>query len=236
MKRSRIIGTGVYLPSRVLSNEEVGARVGLAAESIFALTGIRTRYCVEDGVATSDLGIEAGRRACQAAGFRPESVEAVIVSTTSPDMPFPSTACHIQRGLGTKAVAAFDLSASCSGFLYGLSMADAMIRVGQFQSALVIGAEIKSRTLDPHDKETAVLFGDGAGAALLVREESSGPLAPGILGIRLYAQGAGHDLIKVKAGDRADPAGQKRSRQMSTCCGCRVGRSFGPRFAIWKRP
>ncbi|MFO0732644.1 MAG: hypothetical protein U0361_17020 [Nitrospiraceae bacterium] len=138
--------------------------------------------------------------------------------------------------MGTKAVAAFDLSASCSGFLYGLSMADAMIRVGQFQSALVIGAEIKSRTLDPHDKETAVLFGDGAGAALLVREESSGPLAPGILGIRLYAQGAGHDLIKVKAGDRADPAGQKRSRQMSTCCGCRVGRSFGPRFAIWKRP
>lgn len=206
MKRSRIIGTGSYLPSRVVSNEEVGARLGLAAESIYALTGIRTRYWVEEGVATSDLGTEAARRACQAGGLSPESVEAVIVSTTSPDMPLPSTACHIQRALGAKAVTAFDLSASCSGFLYGLSMADAMIRAGQLRSALVIGAEIKSRALDLLDKETAVLFGDGAGAALLVQEEATDPFAPGILGIRLHAQGAGHDLIKVTAGGSRRPS------------------------------
>jgi 3-oxoacyl-[acyl-carrier-protein] synthase-3 len=205
VKQSRIIGTGSYLPPRVVTNDEIGHMLGLADDEIYGLTGIRSRHWVDPGVATSDLAVEAARRACLAGGMPPDFLEAILVSTTSPDMPFPSTACHVQRALGLKSIPAFDVAASCSGFLYGLSMADAMIRGGRFRSILVIAAEIKSRSLDPTDKETALLFGDGAGAALVVRDETEGPGAPGILGIRLYSGGAGHDMIKVPAGGSRRP-------------------------------
>jgi 3-oxoacyl-[acyl-carrier-protein] synthase-3 len=136
----------------------------------------------------------------------PHSLDAILVSTTSPDSAFPSTACHVQRALGAKPVMAFDLSASCSGFLYGLSMADAMIRSGQIRSCLVIAAEVKSRSLDLMDKETAMLFGDGAGAVVVVQDESGQPDAAGILGLRLYAEGSGHGLISIPAGGSRKPA------------------------------
>ena len=207
MKRSRIVGTGSYVPSRVVDNQEVAAPLGLAPNQIVALTGIRTRHWVEQGQASSDLAVVAGQRACEAAGMTPQSVGAILVSTTSPDSAFPSTACHVQRALGANPIMAFDLSASCSGFLYGLSMADVMIRSGQIRSCLVIAAEVKSRCLDTRDRETAMLFGDGAGAVLVVQEDSSQPDAPGILGVRLHADGSGHGLITIPAGGSRKPIG-----------------------------
>ena len=212
MKRSRIVGTGSFVPPRVVHNEEVGKPLGLNSDQITALTGIRTRHWAEPGQASSDLAVEAGRRACEAAGIPPQSLSAILVSTTSPDSAFPSTACHVQRALGAESVMAFDLSASCSGFLYGLSMADAMIRSGHIRSCLVVAAEVKSRSLDPADRETALLFGDGAGAVVLVQEESVRPEAAGILGVRLYAEGAGHDLITIPAGGSRKPSGTETVR------------------------
>ncbi len=205
MKRSRIVGTGSYVPSRVVGNEEVAATLELDPDQIVALTGIRTRHWVEPGQASSDLAVVAGQRACEAAGLAPKSVEAILVSTTSPDSAFPSTACHVQRALGADSIMAFDLSASCSGFLYGLSTADVMIRSGHIRSCLVIAAEVKSQSLNVADKETAMLFGDGAGAVVVVQDDSVRPDASGILGVRLYADGSGHGLITIPAGGSRNP-------------------------------
>ena len=206
MKRLRIIGTGSCLPDRVVANSEVSGSLGISAEQIERLTGIRERRWAADGQATSDLAIDAGRKALEAASCEASAVDAVILSTTSPDMAFPSTACFVQRGLGCRGVGAFDVSASCSGFLYGLSMADAMIRSGQVTTCLVVAAEVKSRFLDPMDDATAVLFGDGAGAVVVRGEDDQSPKGHGLLGIRLYADGSKHDLIRVPAGGSRRPA------------------------------
>ena len=207
VKRSRIVGTGSFVPPRVVGNEEVGRPLGLDPGKILALTGIRTRHWAEQGQASSDLAVAAGQRACEAAGLAPKSLDAILVSTTSPDSAFPSTACHVQRALGAGPLMAVDLSASCSGFLYGLSMADVLIRSGQIRSCLVVAAEVKSSSLDVTDRETAMLFGDGAGAVVVVGEESTQPDAAGILGLRLYAEGAGHGLITIPAGGSRHPGG-----------------------------
>ena len=209
MKRSRIVGTGSFVPPRVVHNEEVGGPLGLNSDQIMALTGIRTRHWAKPGQASSDLAVEAAQRACEAAGIAPRSLDAILVSTTSPDSAFPSTACHVQRALGAGPVMAFDLSASCSGFLYGLSMADAMIRSGQIRSCLLVAAEVKSCSLDAMDRETALLFGDGAGAVVVVEDESVRPEAAGIRGVRLYAEGAGHGLITIPAGGSRKPNGME---------------------------
>lgn len=206
MKRSRIIGTGSCLPERVVTNSEVAGPLGISAEQIERLTGIRERRWVTDGQASSDLAIDAGRKALDAAGCEASGVDAVILSTTSPDMAFPSTACFVQRGLGCRGVAAFDVSASCSGFLYGLSMADAMIRSGQVTTCLLLAAEVKSRFLDPTDEATAVLFGDGAGAVVVRGEDGGTPQGRGLLAVRLHADGSKHDLIRVPAGGSRRPA------------------------------
>ena len=205
MIRSRIIGTGSYLPSRVVPNEEIAPTLKLSPARIQRLTGIRTRHWAGDHEAPSDMAIEAGRRALDAADCAASSVDAIILSTTSPDMAFPSTACLVQRGLGCKPVGAFDVSASCSGFLYGLSMAQAMIQSGQVKTCLVMASEVKSRSLDPQDEATALLFGDGAGAVILRGEEGQSPEWRGILGIRLYADGAHHGLIRVQGGGSRTP-------------------------------
>ena len=205
MIRSRIIGTGSYLPSRVVPNEEIAPTLKLSPARIQRLTGIRTRHWAGDHEAPSDMAIEAGRRALDAADCPASSVDAIILSTTSPDMAFPSTACLVQRGLGCKPVGAFDVSASCSGFLYGLSMAQAMIQSRQVKTCLVMASEVKSRSLDPQDEATALLFGDGAGAVILRGEEGQSPEWRGILGIRLYADGAHHGLIRVQGGGSRTP-------------------------------
>lgn len=212
MRRSRIIGTGSYLPSREVGNEEVSRSLRLNAEAIERRTGIRTRRWAAEDEASSDLAEQAARRACEAAGVSPDSVDAILLSTTSPDMTFPSTACLLQQRLHAPRAAAFDVGASCSGFLYGLSMADAFLRSGQYRRCLVVAAEVKSRFLDPSDEATAILFGDGAGAALVTVEEASGPAAPGILGVRLHADGSRYGMISMPAGGSRKPASRETIR------------------------
>jgi len=205
MIRSRLIGTGSYLPSRVVTNEELAGITGVSPAGIERLTGIRTRRWAAEQEASSDMAIAAGRQALEAAGYAPSSVDAIILSTTSPDMAFPSTACAVQRGLGCKQIGAFDISASCSGFLYALSMAQAMIQSTQVRTCLVIGSEVKSRSLDYQDKTTALLFGDGAGAVLVRGEDDCSPEWRGILSIKLYAEGVHHGLIRVPSGGSRMP-------------------------------
>jgi 3-oxoacyl-[acyl-carrier-protein] synthase III len=208
MVRTRIIGTGSYLPERVVSNREVGDMVGIDAAVVYRLTGIRERRWAAPGQASSDFAAGAGLLALASAGLAAAELEGILVSTTSPDMVFPSTACHVQRLLGCRNVPAFDVSASCSGFLYGLSMADAMIRSGQLTNCLVVAAEVKSRTLDRGDADTALLFGDGAGAVVVRAEPDIGPPSRGLLGIRLHADGSGHRFIRIPAGGSRTPMTQ----------------------------
>jgi 3-oxoacyl-[acyl-carrier-protein] synthase-3 len=186
-----------------VDNAEICRSFSIDAEAAFRLTGIRSRHWAAPQQRTSDLAEQAARRACESAGIDPASVEAVLLSTTSPDRILPSTACALQTRLGLEKAAAFDLAASCSGFLYGLSMADRFIRSGQFQRCLVVAAEIKSRFLNVDDEATAVLFSDGAGAAVVQGEE--GLPSSGVLGIRLYADGARHGLIGIPAGGSRKP-------------------------------
>jgi 3-oxoacyl-[acyl-carrier-protein] synthase-3 len=200
MIRPQLIGTGSYLPSRVVTNEDLAGMTGVSPAAIERLTGIRTRRWAAEQEASSDMAIVAGRRALDAAGCAPSSIDAIILSTTSPDMAFPSTACAVQRGLGCKQVGAFDVSASCSGFLYGLSMAQAMIQSAQVRTCLVIASEVKSRSLDHQDEATTLLFGDGAGAVIVRGEEDRSPEWRGILSVKLYADGAHHGLIRVPSG------------------------------------
>ena len=206
MKRMRVLGTGSYLPERIVSNSEVAEPLGITPATIERLTGIRERRWAAESQAPSDLAIEASRHALQTAGCAAGDVDAIILSTTSPDMAFPSTACLVQRGLGCRGVAAFDVSASCSGFLYAMSMANAMILSGQAKICLVVAAEVKSRFLDPTDAATAVLFGDGAGAVVVRGDDDQGSKGHGLLGIRLYSDGSKHDLIRLPAGGSRVPA------------------------------
>ena len=194
---SRITGTGSYLPPRRLSNADLVAQ--LAAQGvessddwIVERTGIRARHFADAGVFSSDLALQACRQALQAAGRSAADVDLIIVATSTPDMVFPSTACILQSKLGAAGGAAFDVQAVCSGFIYALTVADAMIRTGGARCALVVGAEIFSRILDFQDRTTCVLFGDGAGAVLLEASET-----PGILATDIHADGRHVDLLCV---------------------------------------
>jgi 3-oxoacyl-[acyl-carrier-protein] synthase-3 len=187
---TRIIGTGSALPPRAVSNDELaqdlaGRGIETSDEWIVARTGIRQRYIAEAGLTTSMLGTRAAQAALADAQVDAKSIDLIIVATSTPDQIFPSTACLIQAQLGTPGGAAFDLQAVCSGFAYGLSVADTMMRGGHYRYALVVGAEIFSRILDWNDRTTCVLFGDGAGAVVLEASE-----APGILAARLHADGS----------------------------------------------
>ena len=186
---SRITGTGSYLPPRRLTNADLVAELGAQGvetsdEWIVERTGIRARHFAAPDVCSSDLGLEAAKKALQAAGRSAQDIDLIIVATSTPDMVFPSTACILQNKLGANGGAAFDVQAVCSGFVYALSIADAMIQTGAATKALVIGAEVFSRILDFTDRTTCVLFGDGAGAVVL--EASS---TPGILASDLHADG-----------------------------------------------
>ncbi|MCW5611203.1 MAG: ketoacyl-ACP synthase III [Rubrivivax sp.] len=186
---SRITGTGSWLPPRRLTNHDMAAMlaargVETSDEWIVERTGIRARHFADDGVNASDLALHAARHALEAAGRRAEDVDLIIVATSTPDMVFPSTACILQAKLGAPGCPAFDVQAVCSGFVYGLTIADAMIRAGSASCALVIGAEVFSRILDFDDRTTCVLFGDGAGAVVLEASEE-----PGILASDLHADG-----------------------------------------------
>jgi 3-oxoacyl-[acyl-carrier-protein] synthase-3 len=182
---SRIIGTGRGVPPRVVTNMDLSKTVDTSDSWIVERTGIRERHILDPPLAASDLATEAARNACRAAGIEPSSIDCIIVGTVTPDVPFPSTAAFVQKKLGAApGGCAFDLSAACAGFIYGLSIGDAFIRRGQFKRILVIGVEVLSRIIDWTDRGTCVLFGDGAGAVLLAPDERPGR---GILSTHLYA-------------------------------------------------
>ena len=202
---SRISGTGSSLPVRRVENREVAELLGIDPSYIFRVSGIKARYWAESQEECSSLAEQATQRALDQAGLEPQDLDAILVSSTSPEMVFPSTACLLQDRMGIKNIPAFDLSASCSGFLYGLSMADSFIRAGQFRRCLVVASEIKSRSLDFKDLSTAILFGDGAGAAIVERSLSS---HVGIMSIHLHADGNYHDLVKVLGGGSRLPLSQ----------------------------
>jgi 3-oxoacyl-[acyl-carrier-protein] synthase III len=189
---SRIIGTGGYLPAKVLTNGDLERVVETSDEWIYTRTGIRQRHVAADEEKTSDLALAASRKALEAAGVTPADIDLIIVATTTPDMVFPSTACILQSKLGAKNCPAFDVQAVCSGFIYGLSTADQFMRSGRYRNILVVGAEIYSRILDWKDRGTCVLFGDGAGAVVIRRDST-----PGILSTHLHADGSHAGLLQV---------------------------------------
>ncbi|QRI91911.1 ketoacyl-ACP synthase III [Delftia lacustris] len=186
---ARITGTGSYLPPRRLTNHDLAAELAqrgieTSDEWIVERTGIHARHFAAPEVASSDLALEASKKALEAAGCQPQDIDLIIVATSTPDMVFPSTACILQNKLGANGCAAFDVQAVCSGFVYALTVADAMIQSGAASRALVVGSEVFSRILDFNDRTTCVLFGDGAGAVVLEASEQ-----PGILASDLHADG-----------------------------------------------
>jgi 3-oxoacyl-[acyl-carrier-protein] synthase-3 len=203
--RSRIIGTGGYVPARIVTNEELAGLTGVTPAAIYRRTGIRERRWAAPDEATSDLALQAATAALEAAGTQAAALDAIILSTTSSDTLMPAAACHLQRLLGAKPAFAFDLAASCSGFLYALSVGDHLIRLGQAGRVLVAAAEVKSRYLNFKDGNTAILFGDGAGAAVL----AVGDERHGVLSVNLHADGSRADLITIPAGGSRLPASEK---------------------------
>ena len=189
---SRIVGTGSYLPAKILTNRDLEKTLDTTDEWIFTRTGIRQRHIAGASERCSDLALAASRRAIEAAGIAAHDIGIIIVATSTPDMIFPSTACILQAKLGIKNCPAFDVQAVCSGFVYALATADLFLRSGQYQYALVVGSEIFSRILDWNDRGTCVLFGDGAGAVVLQASDT-----PGILSSHLHADGSYQNILSV---------------------------------------
>jgi 3-oxoacyl-[acyl-carrier-protein] synthase-3 len=192
---ARIAGTGSYLPEKVVTNHDLAKTVETTDEWIRERTGIKKRHVAADGEMSSDMGLAAARRAMEMAGIDASEVDLIVVATTTPDKVFPSNACIIQRKLDIHGCPAFDIQAVCSGFIYALDVANRMIQTGGAKTALVIGCETLSRITNWNDRDTAVLFGDGAGAVLL---QASG--APGIISTHIHADGKFEDLLEVPRG------------------------------------
>ncbi|RMF13727.1 MAG: ketoacyl-ACP synthase III [Alphaproteobacteria bacterium] len=201
MRRSVIAGTGGYLPERVVTNEELARRVDTSDEWIVARTGIRQRHVAAKDELTSDLALHAAEAALVAAGRRAGEIDGILLATTTPDLTFPASATRVQAELGMTRGFAFDLQAVCSGFIFALAQADALIRSGMSERLLVIGAETFSRILDWEDRTTCVLFGDGAGAVVLEAGEGAGtPADRGVLSARLHSDGRQAELLKTDGG------------------------------------
>lgn len=205
--RTKISGTGSYLPEKLLTNEDLEKMVETNNEWIVERTGIRRRHMAADGEVTSDLALKAATRALEAANLTATDLDLIIFCTVSPDQIMPSAACVLQKKLGARKIMAFDLSAACSGFIYGLTVADQFIRTGFYRHVLVVGAEILHRYVNYKDRETCILFGDGAGAVVASRAE------PGeesiIMSSHMYSEGALGDLFVLPAGGSAMPFSQE---------------------------
>jgi 3-oxoacyl-[acyl-carrier-protein] synthase-3 len=199
--RSVVQGCGSYLPKRIVTNGELAAKMDTSDEWIQQRTGIRQRHIAADGEFTSHLALQAAERALSHAGVKANELDLIVLATATPDETFPATATRVQQGLGMTRGAAFDVQAVCAGFVYGLAVADSMIKSGISSTALVIGAETFSRILDWNDRGTCVLFGDGAGAIVLRAEEGKGTSADrGVLANALHSDGRQHDILYVDGG------------------------------------
>lgn len=205
MRSVGVLGIGHYVPEKVLTNFDLEKMVDTSDEWITERTGIKQRHIAAPEEATSDLSLKAAQKALEDAGVAPEEIDLVIVATASPDHAFPSTACLVQDRIGAKNAAAFDLSAGCSGFVYSLGVASQMIKTGLYNKALIIGAETLSRIMNWQDRNTCVLFGDGAGAAVVGVVEDG----YGVLGIDLGADGSGGKYLYQPAGGSRTPASEQ---------------------------
>ncbi|MEW5719550.1 MAG: beta-ketoacyl-ACP synthase III [Chloroflexota bacterium] len=200
---AHIIGWGKYAPSNVVTNDDLAKKIDTTDEWIRERTGIAQRHVASEKESTATLAILAARQAIESANVRPMEIDLVIVATVSPEYPFPATACLVQSAIGAERAGAFDLEAGCSGFVYGLASAAGMIRGGMYDTILVIGAETLSRFVDWKDRATCVLFGDGAGAAVLRASEKPGGVMASVLG----SDGSGGELLIVPGGGAKHPAG-----------------------------
>ncbi|HEY0281235.1 MAG TPA: beta-ketoacyl-ACP synthase III [Rhizomicrobium sp.] len=201
MIRSHVIGCGAYLPKTILTNHDLAKREDTSDEWIVARTGIRERHVAGPGEKTSDLAFEAAQAALADAGASASDIDLIVCATTTPDETFPAVAAMLQGRLGMTRGAAFDVQAVCSGFIFGLAVADNFIRCGQAKTALLVGADCMTKLLDWNDRTTSVLFGDGAGAVLLKAGEGTGSNEDrGVLNTKLYSDGRLHDLLYVDGG------------------------------------
>jgi len=202
LRKVKIAGTGSYIPQRVLTNADLERMVATSDEWISSRTGIKERRIADENEAASDLAYHAARRALKDAHVKPEDLDMIIVATITPDMIFPATACILQEKLGARKVAAFDLEAACSGFLYGLTVGSQFIATGMYDTILVVASETLSKIVDWQDRNTCVIFADGAGAAVIGPSSDSGRIISSYLG----ADGGGADLVGVPAGGSRLPA------------------------------
>jgi 3-oxoacyl-[acyl-carrier-protein] synthase-3 len=208
--KSKITGTGSYLPKKVLSNLDLEKKIDTSDEWITERTGIKERRIAAKNETSSDLSLKASKKALKAAGLKAKDLDLIMVATMSGDMPMPSTAAILQNKLGARKIAAFDINAACSGFLYGLSVADNFIRTGASKKLLLVAVEMNSRFLDWEDRATCVLFGDGAGAVVLEPTRSK---TRGILSTSLYSDGEMWDYICVPGGGATHPASPKTLKE-----------------------
>ncbi|MEK7267201.1 MAG: beta-ketoacyl-ACP synthase III, partial [Nitrospirota bacterium] len=201
MLRAKIIATGSYVPKRVLTNFDLEKMVDTSDEWIMERSGIRERRIADEKEAASDLAYEAAKAAFKKADIKPKDIELIIVATITGDMPTPATACHLQHKLGIKKAAAFDVNAACSGFLYGLSIADSFIKSGVYKRILLVGSEVLSRFTDWEDRTTCVIFGDGAGAVILEATDED----RGIVSTHIRSDGALWELLHMPGGGSINP-------------------------------
>ncbi|MBI4686923.1 MAG: ketoacyl-ACP synthase III [Nitrospirae bacterium] len=220
--KSRITATGSYTPRKVLSNSDLEKIVDTSDEWIIERTGIKERRIAKDTEAASDLGVEASRAALEHAGIKPKDIDLIIVATITGDMPMPSTASLLQNKLGAKKAAAFDINAACSGFVYGLSIADGFIKTGNFKKILLVGAEVLSRFTNWQDRTTCVLFGDGAGAVVIEPTTED----RGVLSIHIHSDGSLWDLLNIPGGGSRHPASEKTLMEKMHCIRMKGNETF----------
>jgi 3-oxoacyl-[acyl-carrier-protein] synthase-3 len=209
MIHARITGTGSFAPKKIITNQDLEKLVDTSDSWITERTGIKERRIAEKGQTTSDLAYEAGKKALKAAGIGAQDLDLILVATMTPDTVLPSMGCVLQDKLGAKNAAAFDIAAACSGFIYGMSIADAFIRSGMYKNILLVGAEVLSRFTDWEDRTTCILFGDGAGAVVIQRHAGK----RGILSTHLHSDGSLGDLLHVPAGGASHPASHDTIRK-----------------------
>ncbi|MBI5675065.1 MAG: ketoacyl-ACP synthase III [Nitrospirae bacterium] len=220
--RGRIIGTGSYVPKNILTNFDIGKMVDTSDEWITERTGIKERRIAGEGEAASDLSLQASKRALSEAGIKPNEIDMIIVATMSGDMPMPSTAAILQGKLGAKNAAAFDINGACSGFLYGLSVADSFIKSGMSKKLLLVGVDVNSRFINWQDRSTCVLFGDGAGAVVMKPTRTK----RGILSTHLHSDGDLWDLICLPGGGSRHPASSESIKNNLHCIKMKGNETF----------